>query len=392
MKKRMVIMLIVVGLLLGGIFGFQAFKNVMIKKYLASASNPPQTVSAIKATERPWQPTIEAVGSLRARRGADLSLQVAGIVAGIHFKSGDEVEKGQKLLTLSADDDRAKLASLRVAEQIAHTTYERDKRQYKAEAISKQALDNDEAALKQAQANVAQQQAALNYKYLMAPFSGRLGLRQVDLGQYLNAGTVVVTLQQLDPIFVDFYLPQQDLSRVKAGQQVVARTDTYPDDHFDGKIIAINPTVDVNTRNVQVRAQLANPDEKLLTGMYATVDVQTGTPASYITLPQTAITYNPYGNTVYLLVPAPADKGDASPASSTKGAKASGDDQPTLVAQQQFVTTGETRGDQIQVLKGVKAGDLVVSAGQLKLHNGSPVKINNSIQPSNDAHPTPQEQ
>ncbi len=383
MKKRMVIMLIAVGLLFGGIFGFQAFKTAMIKKFMAKLGNPTVTVSTVTATQQPWQSTLEAVGNLRAHRGANLSSQVAGIVAAIRFKSGQDVKKGQLLLDLSAKDDRAKLAALKVAENIARTTYERDLKQYQAQAISQQVLDNDKASLEQAQANVAQQQAVLDYKMIRAPFSGRLGIRQVDLGQYLSAGTTIVTLQALNPIYVDFYLPQQTLNEIGVGQKITARTDAFPGETFQGKIIAINPEVDTSTRNVKIRAEIKNPQRKLLTGMYATVDVTTGAPSDFITLPQTAITYNPYGNTVFLIT---SDKNKG------KSGGKSGNAAPALTVRQEFVTTGATRGDQIQILKGVDVGDVIVSSGQLKLHNGTKVKINNTIQPSDNPNPTPQEQ
>lgn len=375
MKLRMLIMLIVVGLLFGGIFGFEAFKNVMIKKFIAGMSNPTQTVSTTKAKEQSWQHTLESVATLRAHRGADLSPQVAGIVDSLHFKSGETVKKGALLLTLSAQDDIAKLQALKAAEQIAEITYQRDVKQYAAKAISQQTLDADQATLKQAKANVAQQQAAVNYKYIRAPFAGRLGIRKVDVGQYLNAGTAIVTLQSLDPMYADFYLPQQALQQLRVGQKVTAQSDGVPGKTFDGDIVAINPVVDTATRNVQIRAELKNPDHTLLGGMYATVDIITGAPADYVTLPQTAISYNPYGDTVYRV-----DQADG------KGGK-----KGALVAHQQFVTLGDTRGDQVQVLKGVKVGDVIVTAGQLKLHNGAPVQINNSIKPSNDANPKPQE-
>ncbi len=391
MKKRMVIMLIVVVVLFGAIFGFEAFKNAMIKNFIAKTSNPPQAVSTTKAVELPWQQTLEAVASLRAHSGADLSPQVAGIVDSIHFKSGQDVKKGQLLISLNAQADLAKLNALKAAEHIASITYDRDKRQYTAQGISKQVVDSDAANLKQAQANVAQQQALVNYKSIRAPFSGRLGIRQIDIGQYLNPGTTIVTLQSLDPIYADFYLPQQTLEKIKVGQKVVAKTDVLPGATFDGDIVAINPKVDTGTLNVQIRAALKNPDRKLLTGMYATVDVITGAPHAYITLPQVAITYNPYGDTVYLVVPANGEKGEQDKGEQDNGEKDGQGNGGKLTAKQQFVTVGDTRGDQIQILKGVNVGQTVVTAGQIKLHNDSPVEINNQIQPSDDAHPTPQE-
>jgi membrane fusion protein, multidrug efflux system len=371
MIKRMVIMLIAVAVVLGGIFGFQAFKAVMIKKFMASMSAPPQTVSATKAEYSPWQQQIEAIGSLRAVKGADLSLEVSGVVDSISFKSGDDVAQGTVLLKLRADDDAAKLVSLQATAELSELTYQRDLKQFKIQAVSQATLDTDSANLKNAKAQVAEQQAVLDKKTLRAPFAGHLGIRAVDLGQYLGAGTTIVTLQALDPIFLDFFVPQQVVDQVRIGQAVTVKVDAYKDQTFPGEIAALNPKVDTSSRNVQVRATLQNPDHKLLPGMYATVDIATGAPQNYITLPQTAITYNPYGDTVYVV-----DNKSAQP-----------DGKPQLFARQTFVTTGATRGDQVAVLKGVNPGDTVVTAGQIKLHNGSPVVINNSITPTADAAP-----
>ena len=372
MAKRLILMLVVVGLVLGGVFGFEAFRSVMIKKFLAAHGAPPQTVSTMKAVEDEWQQQINAVGSLRAMSGADLSPQVAGTVSAIHFKSGTDVKAGTLLVELMAADDIAKLKSLQANAALAKITYERDLRQLKAQAVSQQSVDVDEQNLKSDLAQVAQQQAAVNYKFIRAPFDGHLGIRQVDVGQYLSPGTTIVTLQALDPIFVDFTLPQQALDEIKVGQTVNVQVDTFPGQNFSGQIMAINPKIDTDTRNVQVRATLKNPDHRLLPGMFTTVTITTGAPKRYITLPQTAIAFNPYGNTVYLV--------------EDKGKNAQG--QPEIFARQTFVTTGPTRGDQIAVLSGVKVGDTVVTAGQIKLHNGSPLLINNSIKPANNPNPT----
>jgi membrane fusion protein, multidrug efflux system len=245
-------------------------------------------------------------------------------------------------------------------------------KQFKIQAVSQANLDTDTANLKNANAQVAEQQAVLDKKTLRAPFAGHLGIRAVDLGQYLSAGTTIVTLQALDPIFMDFFVPQQSVDQIRIGQAVTVKIDAFKDQNFSGTISAINPKVDSSTRNVQVRATLKNPDHKLLPGMYATIDIATGAPQNYITLPQTAITYNPYGDTVYVV--------------DNKGEQAGGKAQ--LIARQTFVTTGATRGDQVAVLKGVNNGDMIVTAGQIKLHNGSPVIINNSITPTADAAPS----
>ncbi len=376
MTKRMVIMLVAAGVVLAGVFGFVTFRSVMIGKFLASQSNPPQTVSTTEAGYQEWQSRLEAVGTLRAVNGADLAPEVAGIVEKILFNSGDDIEKGAVLVQLRAEDDIAKLHSLEATAGLAETTYKRDRKLVRVQAVSQATLDTDAANLKNAKAQVEAQKAVLAKKTVRAPFAGHLGIRAVDVGQYVNAGTTLVTLQALDPIYVDFSLPQQNLDEIKIGQAVAAKVDTYPDKTFTGKIQAVNSRVDTATRNVQIRATLDNPSHTLLPGMYATVDIEVGAPTRHITLPQTAITYNPYGSTVFI-----ADE---------KGKDAKG--KPQLVARQTFVTTGATRGDQVAVLKGVKEGEKVVTAGQMKLRNGTPLIINNEIQPADNPHPTPVEQ
>jgi len=371
MIKRMLIMLVLVGVVLGGLFGFKAFVGGKIKEAMAGMANMPQTVSATKATTSEWQPTIDAVGSLRAVRGSDLSLELAGVVEDISFQSGDEVKAGQVLLRLRTEDEAAKLQSLEATAQLAQITYDRDVKQLKAQAISQAIVDNDEANLRNAKAQVAQQKAILDKKTLRAPFAGKLGLRQVDLGQYLAPGTMIVTLQAIDPIYVDFLLPQQAVAQVTVGQNVKAKVDAFPDREFAGKITALNPKIETASRNIQVRATLGNADQKLLPGMFATVQLETGTAQRLVTLPQTAVSYNPYGSLVYLV----DDKG--------KGA----DGKPQLVARQVFVTTGATRGDQVAILKGVADGDTVVTSGQIKLRNGVPLIVDNRIVPTNDAAP-----
>jgi membrane fusion protein, multidrug efflux system len=376
MVKRMLIMLVAVGVVLGMVVGFKAFVSGKIKQALAGLANTPQTVSTTSAGYQDWQPQLEAVGSLRAVKGADLALEVAGIVAEIDFNSGDNVPAGAPLLRLVADDDISKLRSLEALAQLAQITYQRDEKQFKAQAVSQATLDTDAANLKNATAQVAEQQAVVNKKIIRAPFAGHLGIRAVDLGQYLSPGTPIVTLQALDPIYVDFYLPQQSIEQARVGQKITMTIDAYPGQSFSGEIAAINPKVESTSRNVQVRATLENADHKLLPGMYARVNIATGTPLKYITLPQTAITYNPYGSTVYLVDETEKDEKD----------------EPRRVARQTFVTTGPTRGDQVAVVSGVKEGDTVVTAGQIKLHNGSLLAINNAVQPTADATPLPSEQ
>ena len=371
MIKRMFIMIVLVGAVFGGLGGM---KYAQIKQAMSKMGPPsPAAVSTVVAAYDDWQPLLEAVGSLRASNGADLAFEVPGIVEEIHFNSGDEVKAGTVLVKLRDDEDVNKLHSLQAVVDLAVITYQRGMKQLPSQTISQAAVDADKSELDAARANVAEQQSLIDKKVIRAPFDGRLGIRAVDLGQYLAAGTTVVTLQSLDPIYVDFFLPQQALEQIRIGQAVTANVDTYPGEGFPGEISAIEPKVDSASRNVRVRAVLKNPDHKLLPGMYATVDIATGQPQRYVTLPQTSITFNAFGNTVYIV-----DKGQA-------GA----DGQPQLTVRQSFVKTGETRGDQIAILEGVKDGETVVTAGQLKLRNGAPVAINNSVQPSSDAAPAP---
>jgi membrane fusion protein (multidrug efflux system) len=368
MIKPLVIMILAVAVVLGGIFGWQAFVASMIRKNMSAGASAPVTVSAVTATATKWQAQMQAVGTLRAVRGADLSAQASGVVDEIAFESGNEVPAGKVLLRLKPNDDFAKLQQLEAAAELAAQTYKRDQEQFAAQAISQATLDTDVSTLKSARAQVVAQQALIEEKIVRAPFAGRLGIRQVDLGQYLSAGATVVTLQALDPILIDFYLPQQALKQIKVGDAATATVDTYPGVRFSGVIEAVNSKVDNASRNVQVRASFHNADRRLVPGMFATVAVDAGEAMSRITLAQTAITYNPYGNTVYVV-------------------KHGGGAHDTV--QQRFVTLGDTRGDQVAVESGVKEGEVVVSAGQMKLRNGSAVAINNSVQPTDEANPTP---
>ena len=369
MIKRMVIMLLATGAVFGGLYWFQNFKSGIIKQVMASMSNPPQTVSTAVAERTDWQDKIEAVGSLKAANGADLALEVSGIVQNISFNSGDSVIAGQTLLQLFAQEDIAKLASLQATLDNYLITLNRDKAQQAIKAVSQATVDTDTANVRNAQALVDQQRAVVAQKTLTAPFSGRLGIRSVDLGQYLTAGTTVVTLQALDPLYVDVYLPQQTISRLKVGQEVDTTVDVYPGRVFKGEISAINPKIDSTTRNVLVRATIKNPDGALLPGMFSRVAIAVGSVQQLVTLPQTAIVYNPYGDSVFIV-----------------DDKAKSDQSQAGVVRQAFVKTGNVRGDNVAVIDGIQPGEKVVIAGQLKLRNGTPVTIDNShIPPAEDA-------
>lgn len=370
--KRIIIMLLLAAMMFGGIYAFQQFRNKMIQQSIKGRANPPQSVSTTVAQLSTWQPTFEAVGNLRASNGTSLAAEVSGLVTAIHFDSGATVQAGQLLLELNAAPFKAQLEQLKAAARLAKQSYDRDIAQYKVEAVSKAALEISAANLKSALAQVTMQEAVIAQRSIRAPFSGRLGIRQVDLGQYLAPGTALVNLQKLDPLYLDFSVPQAQMDMARVGEKVTIQTSAFPNKVFTGTISAIEPQVEISTRNLKVRASIANPNNELLPGLFATVRVNKGDQKQYITLPNSVIAYNPYGSTVFIV----NNKG--------KGA----DGKPQLVVEQRFVTTGATRGDQVAVLTGLKVKETVVTSGQLKLRNGTPVFVNNSVQPSN--HPNPE--
>ncbi len=400
-RKRLIIVVAAVVILFALLIGFNTFKGIMIGKFMKSMANPPQTVSTMVAAYQDWQPHVQAVGNVRAVHGADLAFDVAGLVDRVEVKSGADVKKGQVLIKLVDADDRAKLEALKATAQLAKLTADRAKQQLAVQAISKAQYDADMASLKNAQANVAAQQALVDKKTLRAPFAGRIGIITANPGQYINVGNTVVTLQQLDPVYVDFTVPQSSLDQMKTGAPVQVTVDAFKDKTFAGKISASDPKVDVSTRNVGVEATVANPDELLVPGMFTKIAANAGATRRYLTLPQTAISYAPYGDTVFVVHEGtpPEDAGSqpakAKSAADAKAAKAdppkdaSG---PSHYVQQVVVTVGPTRGDQVAVLSGIKEGDVVVTSGQLKLRNGTPVNINNKVQPAFSPNPHPVEE
>ncbi len=332
----------------------------------AYAQEPVATVSTVVARTTDWQDALQAVGTVRAVRGADLASEISGVVDSVDFESGHDVAAGTILLRLRPNDDAAHLADLQAAADLAAANLARDTKQFHAQAVSQASIDADESHLRSARAQVSQAQALAAEKIVRAPFAGRLGLRVVDQGQYLPAGTTVVTLQALDPLYVDFFVPQQALAEVKLGETAVLHVDAYPGRDFAGRITAISPKLDAASRMAQVRATLSNADHALIPGMFASVDLHTGELHHYITVPNAAIVYNPYGSLVYVV-----ENG---------------------VAHQAVVRTGPTRGDQVAVTAGLSAGATVVTAGQIKLRQGSRVVVNNSVQPSDDPRPQPVEE
>jgi membrane fusion protein, multidrug efflux system len=371
MRWRLIIVLGAAAVLLGALGFFNlVLKPQFIAKFKAENAPKNQTVSTTVVAFSDWQPEITAVGSMRAFRGVVVTTELAGLVRTVNFKSGDDAKNGAVLVELNADSDIAQLHALQAAADLSQTTYNRDKIQLDAQAISQAVLDSDAADLKNRRAQAESQAALVAKKTLRAPFAGQLGVTTLNPGQYLNPGDKVVTLQAIDPILVDFRIPQMQLARVTKGQILHVTTDAFPGELFEGKVTAIDPLVDSATRNFQVEASVNNTSRRLLPGMFAQVAVQSGDKKRYLTLPQTAITYNPYGATVFL----------ANKSSDGK-----------LIAQQVFVTVSGTRGDQAAIVSGIKEGDTVVTSGQLKLKNGTVLVVDNSVTPKDDAHPTPQE-
>ena len=366
-------MVLGVVLLVGAIVGGKV--KLVMDSMASMSAPPPPTVSTTKAEAQPWDSRIESVGSLRAVQGVDVSAEVAGVVRSVRFRSGDTVEAGAVLAELNADAERAQLASLEAAAELSRLTLSRDREQFAAGIVTQAMIDNDETDLRSKTAQVDQQKALVEKKILRAPFAGRAGITTVNPGQYLNAGDKLVSLQALDRLYADFNVPQRDIPHVAGGARVLLQADAFPGRTFEGRVASVQSVVDASTRNLQVEALVPNPGRALVPGMFVKVGLIVGKPESRITLPQAALTYNAYGTTVYVVEEAKDDKGVA-----------------LRRARQQFVTPGATRGDQVAIVKGVNLGDLVVTSGQLKLHNGAAVTVDNMVVPMNDPNPLPQEQ
>jgi membrane fusion protein (multidrug efflux system) len=380
MKKRMIIMLAIVGIAFTLLIAYQQFGAYMMKKWLAGNGLPPASVTTMVAAYQDWQPELRSVGTLRAAKGVDVVAEVAGIVRKLKFKSGDEVKAGDLLIELDADEEQAQLDAALAAAELAVSIYKRDKAQFKVQAVSQAQLDMDKADVQVKQAQAARLSAVLDKMHIRAPFAGRLGVSAISPGQYIRQGEVLVSLQAVNPLLVDFNVPQRQLSELMVGQKLRLKSDAYAGREFTGEISAIDSRVNASTRNVRVEARIDNPKGELLPGMYAEVRVETGQSKPYLTLPQTAVSFNAYGSTIFLARPAPVAE------------KPAGDGKPALpLAEQVFVKTGETRGDQIAVVSGIKEGDVVVTSGQMKLKNGTPLIVNNTVQPAFEADPSPQE-
>ncbi|MCU5788647.1 efflux RND transporter periplasmic adaptor subunit [Alloalcanivorax marinus] len=381
-SKRMVIMLIILAVVFGLIFGFKAFVGMKMNEFFDNMPQPAAAVSTYEARPDSWALMLEAVGTVNAVNGVDVTSQVAGEVQKIEFESGDTVKKGDVLVTLESAADRAQLNALQATARLSRQEFDRYERLFKQGSISKSELDNRRAQRDQSMAQAQAQQEQLNYKTVRAPFDGRLGIRQVDLGQYLQPGTPVVSLTQLEPIFVDFSLPEQELSKVEQGLKVRVRLDAFPDQTFEGEISAIEPGVDAATRNVNIQARFENADRKLRPGMFAKVDIQLPQAEEVVVVPRTAISYAPYGNAVFVLQ-------DADTGNNGEQATGQSDGEPQKIVKKRFVKLGRQRGDLVAVVDGLKPGEVVATSGLLKLRNDAKVTIENDVQPSADPTPTP---
>ncbi len=338
---------------------------------------PPSAVSTYKVDRQQWQPTLTAVGTANAVQGVMVSTDLPGIVREISFQSGSSVKKGQELVKLDTTQELAQLGAAVSRQDLARVNLDRIEELFKKQVGAQADYDAASAELKQTTAATDEVRALIERKTIRAPFDGMLGIREVDLGQYLNSGDQVVPLQSLDPIYVDFSLPQQALGQLEPGRPVEVTADGFPGVKFTGEITAIDPNVDASTRNVRVQATLKNPDGKLRSGMFVNAAVLLPTRDEILAIPASAVDYAPYGDSVFIveeITPEPAEDG-------TQG-------EPFVGVRQQFVKLGTARGDLIEVTKGLEPGQEVVSSGTFKIKDGAPVNVNNDIQPGAEVAPT----
>jgi membrane fusion protein (multidrug efflux system) len=356
MLRRILLVLIVVALVVGGL-GYLKYRQIQGEIAMFSQPQPAASVEVARVEAASWRPRLHAVGSVQAVQGVMVNNQVPGQVKQILFESGDMVAQGQALVQLDTEVDEADLAGLEAARDLAKTQLERNRRLLRDRAVSQGDFDEASASLQQTEAEVAAKRAVIEKQTIRAPFAGQLGIRQVNLGQYLAAGSSIVALEALDPVYVDYALPERELAKLAVGQAVEVRVAAYPERRFSGAIQAISPAVDQATRNVRLRALLENPEHLLRPGMFAKVTTLLPEQDQVLTLPRAAITFNTYGDSVFLV---------------TDG---EGEQQGQKIVQRRQVQTGMVRGERVAVLSGLKEGDLVVSAGQVKLRNGVAVAI-----------------
>jgi membrane fusion protein (multidrug efflux system) len=386
MSKRMILMLVACTVVFGLVFGLKGFLNFGMNQFFDNMPMPPATITATEAKSDEWVLALDAVGTVRAVNGVEVTTQVAGEVEKIHFNSGDEVKQGAALVSLDARTDSAQLKALEAAARLAEQEYERFQTLFKQGSISRSELDRRQSERDQAIATANAQRERVAQKTIRAPFSGKLGIRQVDLGQYLNPGNAVVTLQQLNPIYVNFSLPERDQSLLQPGLAVRATLSAMPDDVFTGEISAIEPGVDATTRNFNVQATFRNDEQKLRPGMFARISIRLADSEQVVVVPRTAIQFAPYGNSVYVIT----EKEEAvEEGADSESDGAEENKEPTLIVKRRFVKTGSERGDLVAVIDGLEAGERVATSGLLKLRNDSTVIINNEIEPSAEADPRP---
>ncbi|WP_438481237.1 efflux RND transporter periplasmic adaptor subunit [Oleiharenicola lentus] len=371
MKLRIFLTVLVALAVLGGIFGYKALKNRQAQAALAARKPAPSTIITAVALAEKWRNTLHAVGTLQSFQGITVRSEIEGRITKVAFESGARVKAGDVLLEMDTIAEVAQLASAEASAKLTSANLERARELQKNNTNTKAELDAAEASAAQATAQIENLKSTLAKKRIVAPFDGRVGIRLVNLGQFLNKADAVVTLEAIDTMYADFSLPQQDISALKPGLTVNVNVDAFPGRVFAGKIEAIDPRINETTRNVRVRAVLPNKDEALRAGMFARVDVVLPEERELVVLPATAIVYSPYGDSVYVVV---VDK-----------------EKNAQIAQQRFVTVGPKRGDLVSLTKGVKAGEEVVTGGQGKLRPGSLVKVNNTVVPANSATPKPSE-
>jgi membrane fusion protein, multidrug efflux system len=361
MLKRYALIIFLSLLLFGGLFGWKFFQISQMIKHIPVP--PPPVVAATTVQRGEWQSNLSAVGSLVAVAGIDVSSEVAGKIKSLHFESGQPVKKGQLLVELDISTDVAELKGLEAASQLERVKFARSQQLIARSFISKSDYDLNKATLDEARAVVAAKKSAIEKKRIVAPFTGQLGIRKINLGQYLAPGDAIVPLQQLQPIYADFTLPEQHLGNLKTNQSLTLAVQAYPGRMFDGRITAINLGIDENTRSIKIRATLGNEEQLLRPGMFADVSVLLNESKIVLTVPDTAITYNPYGNSVFAI-----ESGK----------------QGTTVQIRQIIT-GETREGRVEIIKGLSENDRVVSAGQVKLRNGMAVSLDQQPAPGERA-------
>jgi membrane fusion protein, multidrug efflux system len=373
-------LLLLVGVLVSVKF-LQISSLMAMGKEMAKAGPPPEAVASAVAEARDWEGTLFAVGTVAGAKSVDLSNDAPGRVDRIRFESGATVKKDQILVELDTSVERAELASAKSRRDLARVNVERSRLLVAEKVAPKAQLDNDEATLRTAGSEIAQIQAEIERKIVRAPFAGRLGIREVNVGQYVNAGTRLAMLEEIGAVYVDFTLPQEQLGRVSNGMPVRLSTRTLEKTPIEGTISAVAPGVDALTRSVPVRASIPSKSDKLRPGMFVDVTVVMPTRSKVVAVPATAVVHAPYGDSLFVIEDKPAD---------SPGMSKTPDGKPVKVARQQFVRLGEARGDFVAILEGVKAGQQVVSAGAFKLRNGSPIVIDNSVKPEPKQNPRPE--